>query len=234
MYNALLDILYKNFKELQVQTLFVTATGTNIGKTYTTLQLIRTFSERNIRVGICKPIETGVVDTPLDAQILLKACQGVNPAFASLIPKDITAYTFPLPAAPFSADTAQTIQIEKILEKIDELSELCDLLIVEGAGGLMVPITQDFMMIDLAKELNGKVLLVTPSRLGCINDTLLSMEALNSRDINFDWCVNLYENREDFPEVTQPFYDAVYPKWWSVQEGLEKYIDHLMLSGATP
>ena len=82
------------------------------------------------------------------------------------------------------------------------------------------------MMIDLAKELNSKVLLVTPSRLGCINDTLLSIEALNSREINFDWCVNLYEDREDFWEVTQPFYDAVYPKWWSAQEGLEKYVDH--------
>jgi dethiobiotin synthetase len=208
-----------------VQTLFVTATGTNIGKTYTTLQLIQAFSKHDIRIGVCKPIETGVVDTPLDAKILLKACQRVNPAFAILKPTDITAYTFPLPAAPFSADTEQTIQIEKILEKVDELSTLCDLLIVEGAGGLMVPITQDFMMIDLAKELNSKVLLVTPSRLGCINDTLLSIAALETKEIDFDWCVNLYEDREDFSEVTQPFYDAVYPKWWSAQEGLKKYVD---------
>ncbi len=208
-----------------MQTLFVTATGTNIGKTYTTLQLIQAFSKHDIRIGVCKPIETGVVDTPLDAKVLLEACQRVNPAFAILEPTDITAYTFPLPAAPFSADTEQTIQIEKILEKVDELSTLCDLLIVEGAGGLMVPITQDFMMIDLAKELNSKVLLVTPSRLGCINDTLLSIAALETKEIDFDWCVNLYEDREDFSEVTQPFYDAVYPKWWSAQEGLKKYVD---------
>ena len=211
-----------------MQTLFVTATGTNVGKTYTTLQLIRAFSKRNIRIGVCKPIETGVDTVPLDAKILLEACQRTNPAFKSLSPEDITAYTFPLPAAPFSADTRQTIQIEKILEKIDELSEYCDLLIVEGAGGLMVPITQDFMMIDLAKELNSKVLLVTPSRLGCINDTLLSIEALNSKKIKFDWCVNLYEDREDFSEVTQPFYDAAYPEWWSAQEGLEMYVDHYL------
>jgi len=209
-----------------VQTLFVTATGTNVGKTYTTLQLIQSFSAHNIRVGVCKPIETGVIDAPLDAKILLEACQRVNSAFATLAPTDITAYTFTLPAAPFSADTEQTIKIEKILEKIDELSGLCDLLIVEGAGGLMVPITRDYMMIDLAKELNSKVLLVAPSRLGCINDTLLSIEALDSREIDFDWCVNLYEDREDFSEVTQPFYDAAYPEWWSVQEGLEKYVDH--------
>jgi len=94
----------------------------------------------------------------------------------------------------------------------------------------MVPITQDFMMIDLAKELNSKVLLVTPSRLGCINDTLLSIGALNSREIKFDWCVNLYEDREDFSEVTQPYYDTVYPGWWSAQEGLEEYINHYLIS----
>lgn len=209
-----------------MQTLFVAATGTNVGKTYTTLQLIQTFSKRNIRVGVCKPIETGVNTAPVDAKMLLEACQRVNPAFISLTPTDITAYTFSLPAAPFSADTKQIIQIDDILEKIDELAQYCDLLIIEGAGGLMVPITKDFMMIDLAKKLNTKVLLVTPSRLGCINDTLLSMKALKSRGIDFDWCVNLYEDREDFSEVTQPFYDAAYPEWWSVQEGLEKYVDH--------
>ena len=211
-----------------MQTLFVTATGTNVGKTYTTLQLIQAFSRRNIQIGVCKPIETGVIDTPMDAQLLLDACKKVNPAFASLGPSDITAYTFPLPAAPFSADTQHIIEVEKIFEKIKELQRRCDLLIIEGAGGLMVPITQDYMMIDLAKELNSKVLLVTPSRLGCINDTLLSLEVLNSRGIDFDWCINLYEDREDFAEVTQPFYGAAYPEWWSIQEGLEKYIDHYL------
>lgn len=210
-----------------MQTLFITATGTNVGKTYTMLQLIQAFSKRNIDIGVCKPIETGVMDTPLDAKLLLEACQAVNPAFVPLSPIDITAYTFSLPAAPFSADTKQIIQIETILKKIDELSNLCDLLIIEGAGGLMVPITQDFMMIDLAKKLDAKVLLVTPSRLGCINDTLLSIEALKSRDIEFDWCVNLYEDREDFAEVTQPFYDAVFENWWCVEDGLDNFINTL-------
>lgn len=92
----------------------------------------------------------------------------------------------------------------------------------------MVPITRDFMMIDLAKKLNAKILLVTPSRLGCINETLLSIEALKSREIDFDWCVNLFEDKDDFPKVTQPFYDAVYPGWWSVQEGLERYTDRYL------
>ena len=207
-----------------MQSLFITATGTNIGKTHTTVQLIEAFAAKGLSVGVFKPIETGVSTFPHDASLLLKVCQKVNKNFKDLDPEDITAYTFPLPAAPFCADIHQEIVIEKIIKKYHELSQLCDILLVEGAGGLLVPVTKDFMMIDLAKKLEAKVLLVTPSRLGCINDTLLSMEALKSHNIEFDWCVNLFEDKESFPEVTQPFYDAVFPDWWSVEEGLKRFI----------
>jgi dethiobiotin synthetase len=142
-----------------------------------------------------------------------------------LTPLDITAYTFALPAAPFCADTEHIINIDTIIKKYNELSQLCDILLVEGAGGLLVPITKEYTMIDLAKELNSKVLLITPSHLGCINNTLLSIEALKSRNITFDWCVNLYEDKEDFYKVTQPYYDAVFPKWWSIEDGFEQFID---------
>lgn len=209
---------------MQVQPLFITATGTNVGKTHTTLTLIKAFANKGFAVGVYKPIETGVADTPHDASILLKACQKVNEKFKTLSPEDITAYNFPLPAAPFCADINDEIVIDKIIKKYHELSQLCDILLVEGAGGLMVPITKDFMMIDLAKKLESKVLLVTPSRLGCINDTLLSQEALNSRNIEFDWCVNLFEDKESFSEVTKPFYDEIFPEWWSAREGIQRFV----------
>jgi len=207
-----------------VQALFITATGTNVGKTYTTLKLIEAFAKQGIRVGVFKPVETGVEDEPMDAKRLLEACQKVNPAFQNLTPSNITAYTFSLPASPFCADVNREIVLEKIIEKYQKLSKLCDLLLIEGAGGLMVPIKSDFMMIDLAQRLEANVLLVTPSRLGCINDTLLSMEALESRNIRFDWCVNLYRDREDFKRVTEPFYDRVFPNWWSIEDGLDRFI----------
>ena len=209
---------------MQVQSLFITATGTNVGKTHTTLKLIESLADKGFSVGVFKPIETGVTNLAPDASLLLKACQKVNENFKDLKTDDITAYTFSLPAAPFCADTEQIIQIEKIIEKYHKLSTLCDILLVEGAGGLMVPITKEYMIIDLIKALNIKTLLVTPSRLGCINDTLLSMEALKSRDIDFDWSVNVYEDKESFEEVTQPYYDAVFPEWWSVEDGLERFI----------
>ena len=207
--------------------LFITATGTNVGKTHTTLQLIEVLASKGLKVGVYKPIETGVTHTAPDATILLKACQKVNENFKDLNPLDITAYTFALPAAPFCADTKDTIKIEKIIEKYHALSKLCDILLVEGAGGLLVPITKDYTMIDLIQELNIKTLLVTPSRLGCINDTMLSLEALKARNIDFHWCVNLYEDKEDFAKVTQPYYDAVFKGWWSVEEGLSSFIQTL-------
>ncbi len=211
-----------------MKSLFVTATNTDIGKTYTTLKLIKLLGEANISVGICKPIETGVLDEPLDAALLLEQVKKYNKKFQELNPKDITAYTFTTPSAPFCADTNRVIEIKTIIDKIEELKKLCDFLIIEGAGGLFVPIQSEYFMIDLIKELNIKTLLVTPSKLGCINDTLLSIEALKSRDIDFDWAVNLFEDIESFSKVTQPFYDEVFPKWWSLQNGLERYLAKLV------
>jgi dethiobiotin synthetase len=210
---------------MQVQSLFITATGTNVGKTHTTLKLIEALSDKGLSVGVFKPIETGVTDTAPDASILLQTCQKVNERFKDLSPEDITAYTFSLPAAPFCADVDNNIKIQKIIEKHDALLKLCDILLIEGAGGLMVPITKEYMMINLIKELNAKTLLVTPSRLGCINDTVLSILALKTFDIDFDWCVNLHEDKEDFREVTKPYYDEVFPEWWSIESGLNKYLN---------
>ena len=211
-----------------MQSLFITATGTNVGKTHTTLKLIEALSDKGLSVGVFKPIETGVTDTAPDANILLQACQKVNENFKNLSTADITAYTFPLPAAPFCADVDSIISIQKIIEKQGKLSKLCDILLIEGAGGLMVPITKEYMMINLIKEINAKTLLVTPSRLGCINDTVLSILALKTFDIDFDWCVNLYEDRDDFSQVTQPYYDEVFPEWWSVEDGLDNFTSHLL------
>ena len=211
-----------------MQSLFITATGTNVGKTHTTLKLIEALSDKGLSVGVFKPIETGVTNTALDASLLLKACQKVNENFKNLSTADITAYTFPLPAAPYCADIDSTIKIQKIIEKHDALSKLCDILLIEGAGGLMVPITKEYMMINLIKEINTKTLLVTPSRLGCINDTVLSVLALKTFNIDFDWCVNLYEDKEDFSKVTQPYYDEVFPEWWSVEGGLDNFTSHLL------
>ncbi|SFV64919.1 Dethiobiotin synthetase [hydrothermal vent metagenome] len=208
--------------------IFISATNTDVGKTYTTLKLIKSFAKRGIKVGVCKPIETGVTTLPLDATELINECKKTNPNFKLLTPFDITAYTFSLPSAPFCADREKTIKIETILNKIDDLSKLCDILLIEGAGGLFVPIIHNYNMIDLAKDSNAFTLLVTPSRLGCINDTLLSIEALKQRGLDYDWCVNLHQDIDSFDEVTKPYYDLVVKEWWSVDSGLDNFVDNYL------
>jgi dethiobiotin synthetase len=201
-----------------VQSLFITATNTNIGKTYATKLLIKQFSLAGYKVGVYKPIETGVDKIPQDASTLLDTIKLYNSAFANLDVYDIVSYTFTLPAAPFCADSNQSISINKIIQDKTRLSKLCDILLIEGAGGLMVPIKSDFFMIDLIKTLNSKALLITPSYLGCINETMLSIQALKSKDIDFNWCVNLYHDKESFSKVTKPFYDSYFQSWKYLQD----------------
>lgn len=76
----------------------------------------------------------------------------------------------------------------------------------------MVPITCDYFMIDLIRDLDAPALLVSPGTLGSINDTLLSQMALQRKKIEYFWYINLYENREDFFTITAPFYKECYKK----------------------
>ncbi len=209
---------------------FISATGTGVGKTYAACAIIEALGSLGIKVGACKAIETGVNSIPQDANSLLKSLRPFNPNFKTLSPFDICAYTFSLPAAPFCADSNSVIKIEEILKKINQLESLCDILIIEGAGGLMVPITKDYYMIDLASELKAQTLLVCPSELGSINSTLLSLNLLESKQIPYEWCINLYRDKESFDRITKPYYDASHPMWWTLQEGLDTYISRLLSS----
>lgn len=206
--------------------IFITATNTNIGKTYTTIKLITELSSRGYKVGVFKPIETGVKDEPQDAARLLQEVAKYNSNFEGLNPKDVTAYTFRLPAAPFCASSF--IDLNVIQSKYEELSQLCDIMLVEGAGGLMVPILQDYFVIDLAKDLDANILLVTSSRLGTINDTMLSLEALERRGLNYEWAVNLHDDMNSFDIVTKPFFDAHFTSYFSVQNDMAKIVDQLL------
>ncbi len=214
-------------------TIFITATNTGVGKTFAAISLLKALASvyPSLRIGVCKPIETGVKSTPLDALALLKTCKAYNHNFFSLIPQDLTAYTFKLPAAPFVAAKSenQKISLERVFLKIESFKKRCDILVVEGAGGLMVPITKEYFMIDLLKEIANKTLLITPSKLGCINETLLSIEALEKREINFEWCINLYEEKSQFQTVSEPFYKSYFQDYWFLENGILEFAKRLSL-----
>lgn len=188
-----------------MNTIFITATNTDVGKSYACEKLLRYYANKNLRVGYFKPIETGVSPIAVDGSKLLNITKQLNKDFDVSI-DDVVPYQFELPAAPFVAKKEKKIDIDYIIAKKNYLLNFCDILIIEGAGGLMVPIEKGFFIIDLIKNLDTKTILITPSKLGCINDTLLSMQALKNKNIDFDWYINLYEDKDSFEEVTLPFY----------------------------
>ena len=190
--------------------IFITATNTDIGKTYTTERLLREYASRGLKVGVIKPVETGVINGVYpDGNALLTLVKELNPLMRNLSVADIVPISYELPAAPFIASAGVKFDLQKVFDAIEKLENFCDLLIIEGAGGLYVPIEKDFMIIDLIKTLEASALLVTHCALGCINDTLLSKKALESYGIEHEVVFNCKEGDSSFTQVSEPYFQAV-------------------------
>jgi len=186
--------------------IFITATNTDIGKTYATSLLLKEFASQGLKVGVFKPIETGVDEFPLDGKKLFDLAKELNPPLACLGLDTIVPYQYRLPAAPFVAKGKEKIDLDYLEKKLQEIEKYCDIVLIEGAGGLMVPVEEELFMVDFIAIFKTSVLLVCPSRLGSINDTLLSRHLLEEKKIPYTWAINLYEDKESFEEVTAPFY----------------------------
>ncbi|WP_044417542.1 dethiobiotin synthase [Halarcobacter anaerophilus] len=184
--------------------IFISGTNTDVGKTYASEQILKHYAKKGLKVGYFKPCETGVIDKPLDGSKMFELVKKLNPEFKVTI-NDVVPYQFKLPAAPYVAKKEHNIDFEFLKDKIKYLETMCDLLVIEGAGGLMVPVLEDLFMIDLIKIFEAKAVLIAPSKLGCINDILLSIEALKNRKIDFEWYINLYQDKDSFDEVSKPF-----------------------------
>ncbi len=207
--------------------IFVTATNTNIGKTYTTKLLLKEFALRGFKVGVIKPIETAVVDYPLDGEELLECVKELNPKLWSLEVEDIVPITYKLAASPFVASNNTALDLKKIISKIEELEASCDIIIIEGAGGLYVPIDENNMMIDLIAKLEAVALLVTHCSLGCINDTLLSKEVLEQRNIPHVTAFNCREDDTSFSQISEPYFSRTSFEVLKVGDDIEKICDVL-------
>jgi len=187
--------------------IFITATNTDVGKTFTTKLILKEFASRGMRVGVIKPIETGVVDgyAP-DGEELLACVKELNSEFNTLSIKDIVPIDYELPAAPFVASNNEVLKFDKIDKAIDKLENYCDVLIIEGAGGLYVPVDKNTMMVDLIKNYKASALLVTHCSLGCINDTLLSKKVLEDEKIPHAIAFNCREDDDDFKIVSEVYF----------------------------
>ena len=187
--------------------IFVTATNTDIGKTYTTVKMLKEYASQGLRVAAIKPVETGVVDgVYLDGAMLLHTIKELNPECADLTIEDIVPISYELPAAPYIASQGAPFDFVKVDAAIAKLEALCDVLIIEGAGGLYVPVDGTFMIVDLISYFQASTLLVTHCSLGCINDTLLSLQTLKNKGLAHVFAFNCRAEDSDFSRISEPFF----------------------------
>lgn len=209
--------------------LFITATNTNVGKTYATLKLIEALSQKGLKVGVFKPIETGVIDVPCDGNLLFEMAKKYNPALEKLKLKDIVPYQFELPASPYVAKGRKKINREVLEKAYAKIEELSDIVLIEGAGGLLVPIDDELYMYDFIRLFNARTLLVGHENLGCINDILLNLHLLDSLGVDdYEWCINFKEDRAGFDKISLPFFKSLFGRALSLQDDEEEIIKSLV------
>lgn len=211
-----------------MKSLFVTATNTNIGKTHSTHILADYLNSIGIKTLISKPIETGDDgNTVLDCQ---KHYQYNLKIDKTLSLEDINFYRYKLPASPFVAKILEPLEVDfdLIAQKLNHLSSKCDVLLVEGAGGLMVPIDQDRNMLDLAIFLKASLFLVSGDRLGMLNDLLLNIELLKMRHIPCIYAINLIDEKA-YETISKPYIEYLNAKLTSPIYILQKDISKIAL-----
>lgn len=159
---------------------FITGTSTGVGKTVITRALARALSKRGRRVAALKPVESGADPTPLDAVALARAAR-MSPEFGPNI-----RYAFREPVSPHLAAVREgkTIHREELLSFLAAWGARQDLLLVEGAGGLLVPLASTWTYGDLLSDTDLRLVIVAPNVLGAINVTLLTIEAARARRID--------------------------------------------------
>lgn len=161
---------------------FIVGTDTGVGKTVVGAALARSIRDRGYDVGVCKPIETGLPSrghTDTDAY-RLRTAAGADDPFDLVCP-----YRFPAPLAPLAAArlAGTAIRASVIRRAFARLAERHDIMIVEGAGGLLVPLTRNMDLLDVVCDIGLPVLVVGRAALGGVNHAMMTVEALRARHV---------------------------------------------------
>ncbi|HKH42345.1 MAG TPA: dethiobiotin synthase [Solirubrobacterales bacterium] len=170
---------------------FVTGTGTEVGKTVVAAALARTAQAAGARVAVFKPAVSGLADYPLRPEVwdcaaelpdhvLLRLASGSAQADDEIAPYRYGPAVSPHLAAELSGEP---IDPDRLRGAALDATEDTDLLVCEGVGGFLVPLTPDYLVRDLARDLGIPVVIVAPPGLGTINHTLLTIEAVRGAEL---------------------------------------------------
>jgi dethiobiotin synthetase len=154
---------------------FVTGTDTEVGKTVLAAAITAAAVERGMRVAAFKPVVTGLdepaVDWPRDHDLLSQV------ANAGQSPDEVSPHRFGPAVSPHLADADREVNADALVEAARTQGERADALVVEGVGGLLVPLTHDYLVRDFAGELSLPVVIAARPGLGTISHSLLTIEA---------------------------------------------------------
>lgn len=167
---------------MHTNSIFITGTDTGVGKTTVACGLAAALKDGGLTVGVLKPAETGCTLMP-DDQLYPEDAARLTFFSASQIPLDVVCpYALRLPLAPLVAARHEgiTIELGKIIACHHAIAAAHDVTLIEGAGGLLVPLTSDATFADLAARMDVPLLVVVGSRLGAINHALLTIRYAQS------------------------------------------------------
>ena len=189
--------------------IFVSGIDTDAGKTYDTAWLAKRYMEQGFSVATMKFIQTG--NNGFSEDILAhRRIMGISPLPED---RDLTTspviFTYPASAQLAARIDGRDIDVASIDRSVETLSGRYDIVLVEGAGGLMVPIADDFFTVDYVASRNLPIIIVTNGILGSINHTVLSLEAIRSRGISLHSVIyNTYFDKDEIiAEDTRGFID---------------------------
>lgn len=156
----------------------ISGTDTGVGKTTLGSGLAFAMQTRGLRVGVMKPVETGCAER--GGELIAADAEALNAgSFANWPMELVCPYRYRAPLAPpaaAEADGAPPPDLERIVDAYRRIEANADVMIVEGAGGLMVPITWEQNYADLALRLDLELILVIANRLGALNAALLTLD----------------------------------------------------------
>lgn len=164
---------------------FVTGTDTEVGKTFQSCLLARELTSRGKQVGVYKPAASGVsADSASDPQLLAEAA-GIKERVGEGYEARVCPQQFEMPLAPPVAAELEnsTLDEELLIEGATWWQDHCEFLIVEGVGGFLCPLGTETSVADIAVKLNLPVIIVAANRLGVVNHTLLTVEAVQQRSL---------------------------------------------------
>lgn len=161
------------------KSLFIVGTDTGIGKTVLSFLIVNWLFKKGMSPFYLKPFQTGCRD-PYDRDSDAKFVYDNTPELNGKDPADSVCYCFKNPKAPFFAarDEGAVVDVKNVLDLIAEKAEHSSPLVIEGAGGVFVPVDKTHRIIDVLKKSGAQPVLAARAGLGTINHTLLTLEAL--------------------------------------------------------